>query len=603
MKKHSIEKIINIINELIKKYNLKMLTVTRGIYKNSVVIQIGTTSKNEAIKVAEKVIGVPQNSMMRIGDCGDKIGNDFSMLNCEQGYSVDRISGNVNGCFPVFDDNGKILKGIDATLYLIKKAKLLPTICLESSEKNSYINNYAKIEYAIFHGKNKYLSMYNGKVNENFKTIYGINDIFDPTSGSIKIPMYEWIITDSNNPLKGLFSVGSNDSLFYALRDNFNFLLRGSKTYYYFLANRQSIDGKDFTTKENVKEWYENNIEFLQKASAALNIDYNYSDVTSKKLMLGLLDNIRNIVLMLINHIVISKYNNYNILINMNSSEDININNLYKNLYLTDYIMSKLCFDKNFKINTNNIKKITSYVCNIMNKELLNFTLTFLDYNYSKEYRAYREIDNFAENYITMVIDIDRKKNKRDFGICGMCYGGLELPIIYKIINPVINDILIFKFNKDISGYKNKQLVDLRKFDINKFGGIKKIGNIENSSVVLLDDNVLTGKTMQLAINSLYDININVLNINVVRYPDVNRINQMFMKNHGAVDYNLFFEYITGLCFRSPYSWVDIQECESYLDSLGVFDLNREKIIECLIKNHDYKKNSEVSLCRRRLKK
>ena len=28
--------------------------------------------------------------MMRIGDCGDIIGNDYAMLNCEQGYSVDR---------------------------------------------------------------------------------------------------------------------------------------------------------------------------------------------------------------------------------------------------------------------------------------------------------------------------------------------------------------------------------------------------------------------------------------------------------------------------------------------------------------------------------
>ena len=31
------------------------------------------------------------------------------------------------------------------------------------------------------------------------------------------------------------------------------------------------------------------------------------------------------------------------------------------------------------------------------------------------------------------------------------------------------------------------------------------------------------------------------------------------------------------------------------MDSLGVFDLNRKKIIECLIKNHDYKAKSEVA--------
>ncbi|MEI3252105.1 MAG: hypothetical protein V8R79_04835 [Candidatus Gastranaerophilaceae bacterium] len=184
-----------------------------------------------------------------------------------------------------------------------------------------------------------------------------------------------------------------------------------------------------------------------------------------------------------------------------------------------------------------------------------------------------------------------------------MCYGGIELPVIYKVINHNIEDILLFKFSKNISGYKNKQLVDLRKFNINNYDGITRIGNIKSSNIVLLDDNILTGKTMQLAINSFYDDGLNVENINVVRYPDVNRINQMFMKNHGAVDYNLFFEYVTGLCFQSPYSWVDFQENETYLDSLGIFDLNREKIINCLIKNHDYKENSEVSFKKRRLKK
>lgn len=85
-------------------------------------------------------------------------------------------------------------------------------------------------------------------------------------AGSIKIPMYEWEILDFNNPLKKLFAMNDSGSLFYTLRDNFNYLLRGSKNYYYFLANRQVIDGKDYTSWENVKEWYENNIFFIDNS-------------------------------------------------------------------------------------------------------------------------------------------------------------------------------------------------------------------------------------------------------------------------------------------------------------------------------------------------
>ena len=101
---------------------------------------------------------------------------------------------------------------------------------------------------------------------------------------------------------------------------------------------------------------------------------------------------------------------------------------------------------------------------------------------------------------------------------------------------------------------------------------------------------------------------IYVNNICIVRYPSINRINQMFLDNPSAVDYNLFFNYIYGLCFSSQYSWKDNnwknEKGETdYTDSLGVFDLNRKNIVECLIKNHDYKEGSEAGVYRRSIAK
>ena len=79
----------------------------------------------------------------------------------------------------------------------------------------------------------------------------------------------------------------------------------------------------------------------------------------------------------------------------------------------------------------------------------------------------------------------------------------------------------------------------------------------------------------------------------------------MFLNNTSAIDFNLFFNYIYGLCFSSPYSWKDNEWYNkgkiNYTDSFGVFDLNRKKIIECLIKNHDYKDESEAGEYKRRL--
>lgn len=188
-----------------------------------------------------------------------------------------------------------------------------------------------------------------------------------------------------------------------------------------------------------------------------------------------------------------------------------------------------------------------------------------------------------------------------------MSYGGIELPVIAKIINANrIDKLLLLKFNKEVSGYSNKQLLDLRKFNINNYGGLLNSQDLSNTNVDIFDDNVLTGKTLQLSVNSLYDSNINVKNICIVRYPSINRLDQMFMGNTCAIDYNLFFNYIYGLCFNSPYSWKDNEWKKDngkydYTDSLGVFDLNRKKIIECLIKNHDFSECSEVGEYKRRL--
>ena len=75
-----------------------------------------------------------------------------------------------------------------------------------------------------------------------------------------------------------------------------------------------------------------------------------------------------------------------------------------------------------------------------------------------------------------------------------------------------------------------------------------------------------------------------------------------------AIDFNLFFDYIYALCFSSPYSWKDDEWKNEngwvdYRDSIGVFDVNRRKIIEYLVKNHDFKENSEVGEYKRRLLK
>ena len=228
---------IRIINSFIRDSKNPNLNLTIGMHNGKQVLQIGTATKDKAIKIAERMIGIPQNSMLRIGDCGDRLGNDYSMLNCPQGFSVDRTSGAINGCFPIIED-GEVIKGVNGTLNLLKKIKLLPTICLEHATQNDYARAYAKVEKKMTQGKNNKLLYFNNLINNKFQSVDGINSLFDSSSGSVKIPMYEWITIPDDNPLKQLWLTYNDSSLCYSMYDNENILLRGSGIYYYFLSRR-----------------------------------------------------------------------------------------------------------------------------------------------------------------------------------------------------------------------------------------------------------------------------------------------------------------------------------------------------------------------------
>lgn len=604
-----VEKFYNEIEKIINNNSFKDIHLTRGVYEDKTIIQIGTATKDKAIKRVEKIIGVPKDSMIRIGDCGDTYGNDYSMLNCKQGYSVDKTSGSNDKCFPVFDENGNVLTGVDATLELIKRAKILPTVCLEKADKQNYKLNFAVAERSIVLGRKKLLNKYNDLININFNENDGMDALFDKSSGSIKIPMYEWEINQSN-PLKEFWSFEKNQCFKYLIRDDCNYLLRGSSTYYYFISNRISENGKDITSRNDVLAWHNNYIKFFYDANEALLETKDINSIFNKKLLLGILDNCRNVLLVIMNHKLVHYGVNDNILLDISLKENRTFFDIYDTLLKVEENMSNICFKSKFFIDKDFICSLVTKTKDLLIDNLRDENLSEEKDDYSKDYRAYREIDNFGENYTAVSLYQEKRNNKNDFiNACGLSYGGIELPIIAKIVDKNrVERLLLLKFNKEVSGYSNKQLIDLRKFNINEYGGLVNSNSFQNSNFDLFDDNVLTGKTLQLAINSLYDCNIGVKNICIVRYPGINRIDQMFLNNIAAVDFHLFFDYIYGLCYSSPYSWKDNgwqdeDGVVDYKDSLMVFDLNRKKIVECLIKNHDYRENSEVGNYRRRLLK
>lgn len=209
----------------------------------------------------------------------------------------------------------------------------------------------------------------------------------------------------------------------------------------------------------------------------------------------------------------------------------------------------------------------------------------------NKCFRSYREIDNYIENYIALNYAIEEIKIRnpnilnRKINFIGATYGGLELPFIANEIlkNEITMSAIILQ-----SKYSERKPEDYLNKHLNVYGNM-----LQADFNILGDDNILTAKTLQSMINLLFSNEIYVDNIAIVRYPSINRIEQM-IKENSAVDVTKIFNYIHGLVFSSPYTKIKSDVGENYLDELGIFNKDRRRLLEYLYKNGKFKENSEV---------
>lgn len=69
---------------------------------------------------ATLALGSQERKVLRIGDQGGILGNDFELLRGPGGFSVDQVDSSPHGCFPVADIFPQVAKGPDLTLCLLK---------------------------------------------------------------------------------------------------------------------------------------------------------------------------------------------------------------------------------------------------------------------------------------------------------------------------------------------------------------------------------------------------------------------------------------------------------------------------------------------------
>ena len=469
---------------------------------------------------------------------------------------------------------------------------IVPKLFVSNFDANIYKQDLVKIEHQRSVLKNKLFKKYDNIFKKNFEVITGLNDVFEWYTGAVFFKNYEWEEIQENS-LKSLFQTTENNSLIYSLPLDEGVILRSANIYYYFSTD---ISRFEKPSVNQITKWFDNCVLFYDNCIDALN-NFSINNNYDIRLLLGVIDNLRNIILLLLNCELLSNEQS-DFIYSLNYNE-ININkyveyvkryqDLYKNLCLKrpvdlNIISKVIDLINELKSSSVNTKE---KICRINNSFIL-----------SKCFNPLREIDNYFENYVICeysIKEIEKKENSSEINLVGVLYGGLELPLIINnnnFSNFKVNTSFIFQNH---GMYLDRQVKD--KTNINT--KLKKYGSLNKQiPTIIIDDNMMSGVTMQFVYNQLKIQNkLNITDIIVIRHPNINRLPQLKYFNTG-MNLEMIDKMIFGLISDTPYT--KIKENTNYnnmfVNELNIFSIMTEVFLKALYINNSFIADSQVDI-------
>jgi len=367
-------------------------------------------------------------------------------------------------------------------------------------------------------------------------------------------------------------------------------ILRGYKIYYYFSTHVSRFEKPN---KIQIEKWFQNVITFLNDLNYAMEGYKIYSNY-DRRLLLGVIDNLRNIILLMANTEMMILSDNGNDFLYHESFENRAINTYF--VLINDYqkIIHGICFGK---IKDDNslvtIKKIVTTLKRAIPETFENLKNITDSFVLGKCFNPLREIDNYIENYIVCEYIVNKKNLKnQSFNIVSVLYGGLELPFIVKnICNSDINISFLFQNH---GMYLDRQQKNIEIIDSN----IKEFGKTNrNLTTFIIDDNMMSGKTMQFAFNKLFVNNYKINGIFVIRHPNLNRIAQL--ENFDiAMNLDLTDKFVYGMITDTPYTKIkrNTNFNNMFVNELNIFSIMTEVFLKALYCNNSFIKDSQVDI-------
>lgn len=208
-------------------------------------------------------------------------------------------------------------------------------------------------------------------------------------------------------------------------------------------------------------------------------------------------------------------------------------------------------------------------------------------YDPGRPIRGWREADNPFENFLVGLLAADSNQTKARSTIpLGVYWGGVELPMAAHAAAEVLGTA--FKRHGFISiGRYSASAVGDEEFycdlSTGKFSGLHELLYNTEARVLLLDDNALSGQTLESARDLLLSNGALEIQTWVVRFSGERREGQMRMAGSGIVQPTYLDGMLKGFLGETPYA--RSYSRKHYESPVGVFNVARSRILRYLHSN------------------
>jgi HAD superfamily hydrolase (TIGR01484 family) len=580
------------------------LYLATGEYAGTPSLDLGPTNKRIALKTIADKMGIGEENILRLGDQGQEGGNDFDLLDSRAGFSVHEFSSSTRGCFPVVEGDGTQLTGVTATRRLLDLTLLFPPLSLAPASSEELVHTLRQFNRLAVFGARRESKTARSRIRLRLNFLLSgtesertppqeISDLFDPGSGAVRFRDWELDELPSGGPAEELFSFSrfraavAEPRTKWAMFTDTGVILRGP-AYYFRLSEAE--ERRDYGRYlGNAREF----VEAAKKIIAELSRDE--ATLVRHKLLLGLLDNVRDLLLQLLFAAYLAE--------DEAQSEDYRLTHRVYREGVRPH--TRTHFRLLFDLDLDWWSSIAEYEQVLDGVVMLLADEGLTKLKVPSDVFKFREADHFVEN--VAAVQLGLQKIRRYEGVreaetlvaLGIAYGGLELPAIAEAvaegrgfrIRPAIARVSIYSQTEHrekvrAGGGEYVRLLRERRKPICFLDEQEVIDPAE--PVVIMDDNCTTCVTIQTTRDMLVLMGADVAGAIVIRYPGVNRHVHMALPSHGFPDPDVLFGFIRGLIGPSPYARLikpNPEEGNEYVDQTGLFDKAKARIIRHLRKN------------------